>query len=431
MSFVKKVNNKVAGMDSIAFLREVIINDDKLIEQAEVLQNNFSAAQQELIDREFDPRLSELININPDSNEYDLYTGYSFGLSVYLSTKKLMNTIGIGFNDNSGVDFKSLMFLNKDVQSILPELVRRILSSFHGAMETGTVNDLYMFLYDTLKKDIKNYPVYKYEAIGSSFASVDEYEEYIDQVTERITETLYKTKYSMGVLIYHDEESYNEAKVKIKELFDKYGIDITTLLDQVLPEQIISEPSQFLTLLQSYINHLVSTTEGGIPALTNEEVKIDIQESLRKIMLELGEKNAITKFNQTNGMVGNVFPTINICELIVMGLANLSYAISKDEVLSDSEFEVVVNLDGIAFDALSSKEREMGITLDHVHLHLLSSISLFVSDIVTNTLSLRSVDGSFQTMCSSVMNILTPIIQDIIKSYKEEVEGGANEPVEQ
>ena len=423
MVFNRKVDQKVNGMESIAFMREVIVNDEKLAEQADILQNNFTDVNQEMIEREFNPNLTSLSDLDVDSNEYELFNRYIFGLSTLLSTKKLMTSLGIEFDSTSETDFKSLMFLNKDVQSILPELVRRMLTCFNGAMETGEFNELYQYLYDTLREDVVKYPTYNYDVIGSNFATVDEYEEYIDSVVEKITERMYQTRFTMGILMYYNENSFIEAKEKIKTIFEEHGVDITVLLNEVMPEQLISEPSQFQTLLQNFIGMTPEVAD----KLSDPEVQNEIQIKIRDIMIELANANAINKFNQTNGMMGNVFPTINISELIVMALAKLSFKITNPEsTLSEEEEEVIKNLDGITFDKLGNREINMGIRLNDVHLNLLSTISYFVSSIVVDQLSLRAIDGSFQTMCSSVMQILVPIINELIQEHKDQLENDLN-----
>ena len=423
MVFNRKVDQKVNGMESIAFMREVIVNDEKLAEQADILQNNFTDVNQEMIEREFNPNLTSLSDLDVDSNEYELFNRYIFGLSTLLSTKKLMTSLGIEFDSTSETDFKSLMFLNKDVQSILPELVRRMLICFNGAMETGEFNELYQYLYDTLREDVVKYPTYNYDVIGSNFATVDEYEEYIDSVVEKITERMYQTRFTMGILMYYNENSFIEAKEKIKTIFEEHGVDITVLMNEVMPEQLISEPSQFQTLLQNFIGMTPEVAD----KLSDPEVQNEIQIKIRDIMIELANANAINKFNQTNGMMGNVFPTINISELIVMALAKLSFKITNPEsTLSEEEEEVIKNLDGITFDKLGNREINMGIRLNDVHLNLLSTISYFVSSIVVDQLSLRAIDGSFQTMCSSVMQILVPIINELIQEHKDQLENDLN-----
>ena len=423
MEFNRKVDQKVNGMESIAFMREVIVNDEKLAEQADILQNNFTDVNQEMIEREFNPNLTSLSDLDVDSNEYELFNRYIFGLSTLLSTKKLMTSLGIEFDSTSETDFKSLMFLNKDVQSILPELVRRMLTCFNGAMETGEFNELYQYLYDTLREDVVKYPTYNYDVIGSNFATVDEYEDYIDSVVEKITERMYQTRFTMGILMYYNENSFIEAKEKIKTIFEEHGVDITVLLNEVMPEQLISEPSQFQTLLQNFIGMSPEVAD----KLSDPEVQNEIQIKIRDIMIELANANAINKFNQTNGMMGNVFPTINISELIVMALAKLSFKITNPEfTLSEEEEEVIKNLDGITFDKLGNREINMGIRLNDVHLNLLSTISYFVSSIVVDQLSLRAIDGSFQTMCSSVMQILVPIINELIQEHKDQLENDLN-----
>lgn len=424
MVFNRKVDQKVNGMESIAFMREVIVNDEKLAEQADILQNNFTDVNQEMIEREFNPNLTSLSDLDVDSNEYELFNRYIFGLSTLLSTKKLMTSLGIEFDSTSETDFRSLMFLNKDVQSILPELVRRMLICFNGAMETGEFNELYQYLYDTLREDVVKYPTYNYDVIGSNFATVDEYEEYIDSVVEKITERMYQTRFTMGILMYYNENSFVEAKEKIKTIFEEHGVDITVLLNEIMPEQLISEPSQFQTLLQNFIGMTPEVAD----KLSDPEVQNEIQIKIRDIMIELANANAINKFNQTNGMMGNVFPTINISELIVMALAKLSFKITNPEsTLSEEEEEVIKNLDGITFDKLGNREINMGIRLKDVHLNLLSTISYFVSSIVVDQLSLRAIDGSFQTMCSSVMQILVPIINELIQEHKDQLENDLND----
>lgn len=424
MIFNRKVDQKVNGMESIAFMREVIVNDEKLAEQADILQNNFTDVNQEMIEREFNPNLTSLSDLDVDSNEYELFNRYIFGLSTLLSTKKLMTSLGIEFDSTSETDFRSLMFLNKDVQSILPELVRRMLTCFNGAMETGEFNELYQYLYDTLREDVVKYPTYNYDVIGSNFATVDEYEEYIDSVVEKITERMYQTRFTMGILMYYNENSFIEAKEKIKTIFEEHGVDISLLMNEVTPEQLISEPSQFQTLLQNFIGMTPEIAD----KLSDPEVQNEIQIKIRDIMIELANANAINKFNQTNGMMGNVFPTINISELIVMALAKLSFKITNPEsTLSEEEEEVVKNLDGITFDKLGNREINMGIRLNDVHLNLLSTISYFVSSIVVDQLSLRAIDGSFQTMCSSVMQILVPIINELIQEHKDQLENDLND----
>lgn len=424
MVFNRKVDQKVNGMESIAFMREVIVNDEKLAEQADILQNNFTDVNQEMIEREFNPNLTSLSDLDVDSNEYELFNRYIFGLSTLLSTKKLMTSLGIEFDSTSETDFRSLMFLNKDVQSILPELVRRMLTCFNGAMETGEFNELYQYLYDTLREDIVKYPTYNYDVIGSNFATVDEYEEYIDSVVEKITERMYQTRFTMGILMYYNENSFIEAKEKIKTIFEEHGVDVTVLMNEVMPEQLISEPSQFQTLLQNFIGMTPEVAD----KLSDPEVQNEIQIKIRDIMIELANANAINKFNQTNGMMGNVFPTINISELIVMALAKLSFKITNPEsTLSEEEEEVIKNLDGITFDKLGNREINMGIKLNDVHLNLLSTISYFVSNIVVDQLSLRAIDGSFQTMCSSVMQILVPIINELIQEHKDQLENDLND----
>lgn len=424
MVFNRKVDQKVNGMESIAFMREVIVNDEKLAEQADILQNNFTDVNQEMIEREFNPNLTSLSDLDVDSNEYELFNRYIFGLSTLLSTKKLMTSLGIEFDSTSETDFRSLMFLNKDVQSILPELVRRMLICFNGAMETGEFNELYQYLYDTLREDVVKYPTYNYDVIGSNFATVDEYEEYIDSVVEKITERMYQTRFTMGILMYYNENSFIEAKEKIKTIFEEHGVDISVLMNEVMPEQLISEPSQFQTLLQNFIGMTPEVAD----KLSDPEVQNEIQIKIRDIMIELANANAINKFNQTNGMMGNVFPTINISELIVMALAKLSFKITNPEsTLSEEEEEVVKNLDGITFDKLGNREINMGIRLNDVHLNLLSTISYFVSSIVVDQLSLRAIDGSFQTMCSSVMQILVPIINELIQEHKDQLENDLND----
>lgn len=424
MVFNRKVDQKVNGMESIAFMREVIVNDEKLAEQADILQNNFTDVNQEMIEREFNPNLTSLSDLDVDSNEYELFNRYIFGLSTLLSTKKLMTSLGIEFDSTSETDFRSLMFLNKDVQSILPELVRRMLICFNGAMETGEFNELYQYLYDTLREDVVKYPTYNYDVIGSNFATVDEYEEYIDSVVEKITERMYQTRFTMGILMYYNENSFIEAKEKIKTIFEEYGVDISLLMNEVTPEQLISEPSQFQTLLQNFIGMTPEVAD----KLSDPEVQNEIQIKIRDIMIELANANAINKFNQTNGMMGNVFPTINISELIVMALAKLSFKITNPEsTLSEEEEEVIKNLDGITFDKLGNREINMGIRLNDVHLNLLSTISYFVSSIVVDQLSLRAIDGSFQTMCSSVMQILVPIINELIQEHKDQLENDLND----
>lgn len=424
MVFNRKVDQKVNGMESIAFMREVIVNDEKLAEQADILQNNFNDVNQEMIEREFNPNLTSLSDLDVDSNEYELFNRYIFGLSTLLSTKKLMTSLGIEFDSTSETDFRSLMFLNKDVQSILPELVRRMLICFNGAMETGEFNELYQYLYDTLREDVVKYPTYNYDVIGSNFATVDEYEEYIDSVVEKITERMYQTRFTMGILMYYNENSFVEAKEKIKTIFEEHGVDISVLMNEVMPEQLISEPSQFQTLLQNFIGMTPEIAD----KLSDPEVQNEIQIKIRDIMIELANANAINKFNQTNGMMGNVFPTINISELIVMALAKLSFKITNTEsTLSEEEEEVIKNLDGITFDKLGNREINMGIRLNDVHLNLLSTISYFVSSIVVDQLSLRAIDGSFQTMCSSVMQILVPIINELIQEHKDQLENDLND----
>ena len=424
MVFNRKVDQKVNGMESIAFMREVIVNDEKLAEQADILQNNFTDVNQEMIEREFNPNLTSLSDLDVDSNEYELFNRYIFGLSTLLSTKKLMTSLGIEFDSTSETDFRSLMFLNKDVQSILPELVRRMLTCFNGAMETGEFNELYQYLYDTLREDVVKYPTYNYDVIGSNFATVDEYEEYIDSVVEKITERMYQTRFTMGILMYYNENSFIEAKEKIKTIFEEHGVDISILMNEVTPEQLISEPSQFQTLLQNFIGMSPEIAD----KLSDPEVQNEIQIKIRDIMIELANANAINKFNQTNGMMGNVFPTINISELIVMALAKLSFKITNPEsTLSEEEEEVIKNLDGITFDKLGNREINMGIRLNDVHLNLLSTISYFVSSIVVDQLSLRAIDGSFQTMCSSVMQILVPIINELIQEHKDQLENDLND----
>lgn len=424
MVFNRKVDQKVNGMESIAFMREVIVNDEKLAEQADILQNNFTDVNQEMIEREFNPNLTSLSDLDVDSNEYELFNRYIFGLSTLLSTKKLMTSLGIEFDSTSETDFRSLMFLNKDVQSILPELVRRMLICFNGAMETGEFNELYQYLYDTLREDVVKYPTYNYDVIGSNFATVDEYEEYIDSVVEKITERMYQTRFTMGILMYYNENSFVEAKEKIKAIFEEHGVDISLLMNEVTPEQLISEPSQFQTLLQNFIGMTPEIAD----KLSDPEVQNEIQIKIRDIMIELANANAINKFNQTNGMMGNVFPTINISELIVMALAKLSFKITNPEsTLSEEEEEVIKNLDGITFDKLGNREINMGVRLNDVHLNLLSTISYFVSSIVVDQLSLRAIDGSFQTMCSSVMQILVPIINELIQEHKDQLENDLND----
>lgn len=423
MEFNRKVDQKVNGMESVAFLREVIVNDEKLAEQADILQNNFSDVNQEMIDREFNPNLTNLSDLDVNSDEYELFNRYIFGLSTLLSTKKLMTSLGIEFDTTSETDFKSLMFLNKDVQSILPELVRRMLACFNGAMETGEFNELYQYMYDVLREDIVKYPTYNYDVIGSNFETVDEYEEFIDSIVEKITERMYQTRFTMGILMYYNENSFNEAKEKIRLTFEEKGVDISVLLNEVMPEQLISEPSQFQTLLQNFIRMYPEVAE----KLSDPEVQNEIQIKVRDIMIELANANAINKFNQTNGMMGNVFPTINISELIVMALAKLSFKITDAEsTLTEEEEEVIKNLDGITFDKLGNREINMGIKLNDVHLNLLSTISYYVSSIVVDQLSLRAIDGSFQTMCSSVMQILVPVINELIQEHKNQLENDLN-----
>ena len=284
-------------------------------------------------------------------------------------------------------------------------------------------NELYQYLYDTLREDIVKYPTYNYDVIGSNFATVDEYEEYIDSVVEKITERMYQTRFTMGILMYYNENSFIEAKEKIKTIFEEHGVDITVLMNEVMPEQLISEPSQFQTLLQNFIGMTPEVAD----KLSDPEVQNEIQIKIRDIMIELANANAINKFNQTNGMMGNVFPTINISELIVMALAKLSFKITNPEsTLSEEEEEVIKNLDGITFDKLGNREINMGIRLNDVHLNLLSTISYFVSSIVVDQLSLRAIDGSFQTMCSSVMQILVPIINELIQEHKDQLENDLN-----
>lgn len=415
----KRVDEKLPGMDSIAFMREVVLGDDKLIEQADLMQTGYNNTNAEMIQREFNPNLMNLHTLNVDSDEYDLFNKYIYGLGTFLSTKKLMSSIGITFDSTSEVDFRSLFLLNRDVQSILPELVRRLLTSLNNALETGEYNSLYQFLYSTLRDDIVNFQTYKYETIGSSFESVDAYEDFIDSTVEKITESMYKTKYTMGILIHYNENDYLEAKTKIEELFSKYGIDISLLLKEIMPEQLISEPSQFQTLLQSYIQNNPEIME----KVSDEEARNEIQNGIANIMIELANNNAISKFNKTNGMLGNIFPTINIAELIVMSLLKLSYKLDKDEELNEEEEEVLRTLDGIVFDKLGGREATMGLRLMSPHINLLLSMGLYVSDIVTSQLSLRAVDGSFQTMCSSVMNILVPQINEYIQVQQKEIMG--------
>lgn len=419
MQFNRKVDEKINGMESIAFLREVIVNNEKLSEQANILQNNFNDVNQEMIEREFNPNLTQLHDLDVNSTEYDLFNRYIFGLSTLLSTKKLMTSLGIEFDSTSEIDFKSLMFLNKDVQSILPELVRRMLACFNGAMETGEFNELYQYMYDILREDIVKYPTYSYDTIGSNFETVDEYDEFIDSVVEKITERMYQTRFTMGILMYYNENSFIEAKEKIKNVFEEKGVNIELLLNEITPEQLISEPSQFQTLLQSYINNHPEILE----KISDEETQKEIQIKIRDIMIELANINAINKFNQTNGMMANVFPTINISELIVIALAKLSFKVTDpNSTLSEEEEEIIKNLDGITFDKLGNREVNMGIKLNDVHLNILSTISYYVSSIVVDQLSLRAIDGSFQTMCSSVMQILVPIINELIQIHKEKIE---------
>lgn len=420
MVFNKKVDNKIIGMDSIAFMREVMLNDEKIEEQGRILQESFNEVNSEMAEREFNPNLMQLRDLNIESDEYDLFNKYIFGLSTFLSTKKLMSSIGIEFDNTSEVDMTSLMFLNKDVQSVLPELSRRFLTSFNNAMETGEINDCYEYMYNIIAEDVSKQAAYSYETIGSNFESVSDYEDYIDSVVESITERMYKTKYTMGILMSYNKDEFERAKTSIIDLFKKYNVNVEDLMNEVMPEQLISEPSQFQTLLQSYL-----TSNSEIMAqLTEVKVQADIQKGITEILIELSNTNAITKFNQTNGMMGNVFPTINISELIVMSLFKLGNKVSKMEELDDIETEIVRILDGIVFDKLGTREAQMGIRLNDVHLNLLSTIPLYVSDIVVDQLSLRAVDGSFQAMCSSVMNSIVETINGYVNIYSEEVKKG-------
>lgn len=409
------INNPINGMESIAMMREIVLSDEKLAEHAEALQSNFNNIQEEMSDREFNPNLLALRHLDIENDEYEMLNKYIAGIVPLISTKKMLFECGIRF-DNSELDFASTMFLNKDIQSILPEAIRRMFTAFKDAIENGTYNDLYGAMYDILVEDLKNYAPYKYETLQGTM-SADEYDDFIDSKAEEITNRMYKTLFSMGILIYHN--GVEEAKEQLKELFRKYNVNLDALIDIVSPEQLISEPSQF----QQILSQAVNSKEEIRAALSNniQEIVVEID----KIVRELGEKNSISKFNQGNNMMGNVYPTINIHELIAMTVLSISKEIRNaetEEDLTEGAKALLNTVKTIVSEKLSSKEVNMNIILDSVDVKLLSLPALYVNEIVPANLALRALDGAFQTMCTSIVNCIGGIISDLIAEEQNKIQ---------
>lgn len=68
----KIIEKPIQGMESIGLMREVVVSDEKLAEQASVLQSNFNNIQEEMSDREFNPNLLALRDLNVENEDYDL-----------------------------------------------------------------------------------------------------------------------------------------------------------------------------------------------------------------------------------------------------------------------------------------------------------------------------------------------------------------------
>ena len=410
----KIIEKPIQGMESIGLMREVVVSDEKLAEQASVLQSNFNNIQEEMSDREFNPNLLALRDLNVENEDYDLLNKYIYGLVPILSTKKMLFECGIRF-DNSELDFASTMFLNKDLQSILPQLMREFFISFKDAIKNGTYLPLYGAMCDVLAEDLQAYTPYKYETVKDTMTP-EEYDDFIDSKVEDITDRMYKTLFTMGILIYHN--GVDEAKTELKELFRKYGVDFDSLIDFVTPEQLISEPSQFHGMISQVIRHKEEIKDAITPHVNEISVEID------RILRELGDKNSLSKFNQGNNMMGNIYPTINICELIAMTILSISKEIrtvETEEELSEGAKSCLEILRGIVSEKLSSKEVNLNITLDSVDIKLLSAPAMYVNDIVAKSLSLRAVDGSFQSLCSSIMNSIGGLISELLQEEQNKI----------
>lgn len=406
---VEKKGPGVAGLESFGFLREIVLSDEAIEEQTRRVQERIEEAEEEM---EVYPSIKDIKFLDVADEAYDNYNDYLIGVSSILSTKKLLTEVGV-YVSPSEQDFRSIAFLNRDVQSLLPKCIKNIFSNLAKGIKESTLNDAYELLFYTLKEDLQKLSVYSFESLSELYPSREEYDDFIEERTEDILDRMFKSRFTMGILMYHN--GVDEAKAELKEVFHKFGVEeLDHIIDKVTPEQLISEPSQFQTILTYAIN---GSNELRGKLYEHQEELIG---SITKIVQELGTKNALGKFNQAgNNMIGNVYPTINIAELLALCLVNCSYAIRKAEKLEDLEaYQTLIGaLDSEAYEVVANKN---GMEYnDKVPYLILSVPSLYVSDIVASTLSLRSLDGSFQALCSSIMNLIVPEINDLVKELEE------------
>lgn len=427
------IEKPIVGIENLMLCRKILATDEQLRESADNIEIALEEERQELIDKGVivtsdmineglvtgnAVTLEDMLKVNLD--EYELFSQYVQKSCSIIGTKKIVKMLGVDLPDNASI--YTILKINKDLQGIMSNVMIKLVKMFDSAMKEGTTNFVYDLFFDYIEDDMKKLPAYKYEVVKDNYASYEDYYGELTKAVENVLNRLYDTKYTTGILLTY--RGVEEAKVKLVEIFKEVGLDIEDLINKLMPEQLISDVAQF----HQALNILMNKNPQVVEIVRNNAELLNTK--VGEVLGKLAEENAITKFNQQNGMVGNVYPTLILPELIATILATVSGKMFSLDMMSDlpeSEQELMDLISAEVHSVMDSYTVNEDVVLnDDIAVRLISLISHAVSPIVVNERTLRSVDGRFQQFTSvvglSIQETVNGIVEEFNKEYLKSVE---------
>lgn len=427
------IEKPIVGIENLMLCRKILATDEQLRESADNIEIALEEERQELIDKGVivtsdmineglvtgdAVTLEDMLKVNLD--EYELFSQYVQKSCSIIGTKKIVKMLGVDLPDNASI--YTILKINKDLQGIMSNIMVKLVKMFDSAMKEGTTNFVYDLFFDYVEDDMKKLPAYKYEVVKDNYASYEDYYGELTKAVENVLNRLYDTKYTTGILLTY--RGVEEAKVKLVEIFKEVGLDIEDLINKLMPEQLISDVAQF----HQALNILMNKNPQVVEIVKNNAELLNTKVS--EVLGKLAEENAISKFNQQNGMVGNVYPTLILPELIATILASVSgkmFSLDSLSELSEPEQELMDLIYAEVHSVMDSYTVNEDVILsDDIAVRLISLISHAVSPIVVNERTLRSVDGRFQQFTSvvglSIQETVSEIVEEFNKEYLKSVE---------
>ncbi|MGL5316952.1 MAG: hypothetical protein ACRC92_27080 [Peptostreptococcaceae bacterium] len=418
------LESTIQGIDTIGLLREVVVEDAILFEKSDELYQTIQQSIEDIKAGNEDRALSTLMSMSVDEDIFETVIGYAQNASSLLITKRLINKVGCkmepGAYDGELTvgHIRDILLFNKLITKVLPNAVRNMFRELSTTVAEGSFNDIYDAFHAMIKKTMLEVPKYASMTFENEEARAD----FLDTEADEFIKRMANTAYSASILL--DHKGVPEAKEEIKTLLKNVGLNCDQFVDEaVTPEMLISDVG---TLFGAFQN-MFAANPAALKHIQDHNLDETITKGMNSVLVKLGEENKIGTFQQVNSMTGNIYASTNAFEIFALMIAKLGhklYTAEKIEDLDSNEYTVYTFVVTAADELFREYNVDGRVNTDTLHYGLLSAVALRVSDVVLDNPPVRGTDAAFQSVASSIANIL----RDDINEYIKKVFGQNMEP---